>query len=317
MPVTVNLKVQVDLPVWQWLRPLPVISAAGCCQCNDPRGTDRYIYFLFSATSFWRYDTYTDSWQQLPSPVSFTFGAGTAMQFDMSRGTSGYIWLFGPSSNSPYAVWQYYDIAAGTWTSKDATSLSLGSAWGTDASLAHPDTTVNAGAGSDDYIYLIGNNASTFYRYSISGNSWATRTGVTSSAAGGCHIEWVYGLNVDTIWCLRGNGAASIYEYSISGNSWSTITYTPAIETFTTGTSSCYDPVSSPTRMYIQISSSHRFLYFDLTNNVMIPCSTAPYSSGTAMVGNGLSFVKTADGLKFIYYRRQTGTDFYRALVFW
>ena len=69
MAVTLNLKQGIDLPVFQWLRFQPQNSAAGSCQCNDIRGTDRYIYTLLDATHFYRYDTITDTFQQLASPT--------------------------------------------------------------------------------------------------------------------------------------------------------------------------------------------------------------------------------------------------------
>ena len=77
MPFSFNLKLGIDVPVFQWMRFLPVASAAGCCMCTDERGTNRYIYFVFAAAGFWRYDTYTDSWQQLANPSAFVFAAGT------------------------------------------------------------------------------------------------------------------------------------------------------------------------------------------------------------------------------------------------
>jgi len=309
-----NLKQGIDLPVYQWLRFMPASSSAGSCICNDERGTDRFIYFIFSATSFWRYDTWSDSWQQLANPPSFTFAAGTAMVFDPSQGTQGKIWLFGPSSSSPYAVFAVYDIATNTWTSK-AVPSGLAAQWGTDASLVHTCTAYNT-AGNDDYIYLIGNNATTFYRYSISGNTWTTLTALPAGAGAGCAIHWDWGTggDADKLYVLRGAGTATLYRYSISGNSWATITYVPATETFTTGTSTAYDAVRR--RIWIQKDNTHRMYYLDLATSILYPGGLWPYSSGTAMVGDGLCYVKTPDGAEYIYFRRQTGTEFWRTLIF-
>ncbi len=62
MAVTVNLKPKVDLPVWEWCRPLPVASTGLSCTCHS--ADNRYIYYVISNALF-RYDTISDSWNQL------------------------------------------------------------------------------------------------------------------------------------------------------------------------------------------------------------------------------------------------------------
>lgn len=78
MAFTNNLKVQVDLPVWEWMRFSPAAVTALTCQVAGPgpsfekfTGQNRYIYTIFgSVPSFYRYDTYSDSWEQLMSPTT-------------------------------------------------------------------------------------------------------------------------------------------------------------------------------------------------------------------------------------------------------
>lgn len=69
MSVTSNLKKQVDLPVFEWMRPMPVAttSVAAFTSANTLSAA-RYIYYLVSS-AFYRYDTIGDSWQQLANPV--------------------------------------------------------------------------------------------------------------------------------------------------------------------------------------------------------------------------------------------------------
>jgi hypothetical protein len=313
MPFDHNLKPGVDLPVYQWLRFLPASSANGSSMCNDKRGTNRFIYFIFSATSFWRYDTWSDSWQQLANPPSFSFGSGTAIIFDPSRGTSGYVWLFGPLSSSPFAVFAFYDIANNAWTSRAAPS-GLASAWGTDASLVHTCSIYNA-SGNDDYIYLIGNNATTFYRYSITDNTWTTLASLPAAAGAGCSIHWDWGPggNPNFLYAIRGGASVAIFRYSISGNSWTTLSYTPSVETFGAGSVSVYDP--NRRRIWIEKDNTHRMYYFDLATSTMFPGGIWPFSGGTAMVGDGLCYVKTPDEAEFLYFRRHTGTEFWRTLI--
>jgi hypothetical protein len=96
MPLTANRLVkQVDLPVWEWLRVLPVASGAGLsasCTADQPQFSNfqsgRYIYILLNATNFWRYDTIADSYMQLMSP-GITPATGVSLRFAGALGYHG------------------------------------------------------------------------------------------------------------------------------------------------------------------------------------------------------------------------------------
>lgn len=92
--VSNQLVKQVDLPVWEWTRPLPVTATAGLsCSCNADNVdfneiSSRYIYLLLNATNFWRYDTVADSYQQLAAP-GITPLTASSMQFAGAQGYYG------------------------------------------------------------------------------------------------------------------------------------------------------------------------------------------------------------------------------------
>lgn len=88
MTVTNNLKPQIDLPVWEWLRFAPTVTAAGLCTCTDESTNSRYIYYLASTTGFYRYDTICDSWQQLQGPNIATLTA-SSMRYTTYGGYRG------------------------------------------------------------------------------------------------------------------------------------------------------------------------------------------------------------------------------------
>jgi len=95
MALTSNkLMKQVDLPVWEWTRPLPIAATAGLsCVCNADNVdfnevSGRYIYMLLNATNFWRYDTVADSYLQLASP-GITPATASSMQFAGAQGYYG------------------------------------------------------------------------------------------------------------------------------------------------------------------------------------------------------------------------------------
>lgn len=85
---------QVDLPTWEWTRFAPAVSSAISSTCYADNGNflseqhGRYIYYLISATQFFRYDTWTDMFQQLSSPAitPITF---TSMKYSGALGIDG------------------------------------------------------------------------------------------------------------------------------------------------------------------------------------------------------------------------------------
>jgi hypothetical protein len=69
MALTNTLKTQVDLPIWEWLRPIPTATSTLSAMTTANSLQARYLYYLVAST-FYRYDTYSDSWQQLATPLT-------------------------------------------------------------------------------------------------------------------------------------------------------------------------------------------------------------------------------------------------------
>lgn len=95
MALTTNrLTKQVDLPTFEHLRPLPVAATAGLSSTCFPDNalfqetSGRYIYALLNATNFWRYDTVTDTYEQLSSP-GLTVLTATSARFAGAQGYYG------------------------------------------------------------------------------------------------------------------------------------------------------------------------------------------------------------------------------------
>jgi hypothetical protein len=89
-----TLTQQVDLPTWEWTRFAPAVSSAISSSCSADNGNflasehGRYLYYLISGTQFFRYDTWTDMYQQLQSPP-FAPATMTAMKFSGALGPEG------------------------------------------------------------------------------------------------------------------------------------------------------------------------------------------------------------------------------------
>lgn len=130
MAITSSLKLGLDLPVWEWLRFQPIgATAAGWCTCTNETGNDRYLYFL--GTTFYRYDTYTDGWQQLATPNTAlsTVGVMRYVGFNgfhaRSLGTGSATTIHIPALNGLVFVNNSIDIVEGTGKGQSRTISSV------------------------------------------------------------------------------------------------------------------------------------------------------------------------------------------------
>jgi len=209
-------------------------------------------------------------------------------------------------------------------TSNTPTALTVAT-WTTN-----PDaTSVYVIEGNEDALYLLGNNVVTMYKYSISGNTWATVSPAVARSAAmavGGGANWVSAVN-DPVWqnesvilngrkiySFRGGATATLDCYDIPTNSWSVLTYAPQADTFTTG--SCYD--YDRNYILIQKESTGRFFRYIINENRIIPFTTLVYADSTATVGDKIWTKSITDDdvtLTWLYKLRNTGTELFRCLM--
>ena len=212
-----------------------------------------------------------------------------------------------------------------TITANDATSLTVAT-WTTT-----PDaTSVYSIEGNDDFIYYMGNNAVTLYRYSISAGTWTTLTpGVARAVAPGAGMSghWIWEatdtawnnessiLNGRYIYSFRGTAGAVLDRYDIAGNTWANaLTYAPATETFSTGTKYVY----RDDYLYIQKDATGRWLRYSIPTSEQDGWSTMTYTQGAAVLGDTAFDVHYTDGaaeIDFVYMILNTSAVMLRAMV--
>lgn len=141
-----------------------------------------------------------------------------------SRGSLSFLHKFGAGAAVLATIFVLGVILAGvvgasyanTWQSRAATPATIGT--GGEGRLV-------AAAGSDTIFALRGGNTTTFYRYIISGNSWAQMDSVPAGIGNnGCALAQA---GNDTLFALRGD-TTTFYRYRISSNSWDTMAPIPA-----------------------------------------------------------------------------------------
>lgn len=146
MPVVNNNLKMVDLPIWEQLQSAPVATSAGACMCDD---NERYVYYLVSSTNFWRYDSWSNTWQQLANPTG-TVGAGTRMIFNRQVGGQFNNTVYGSiyaliGNGTVASIFQKYDVATNSWTTLNVTNLPA--TFGTDSTICYPEPSDNNNAG--------------------------------------------------------------------------------------------------------------------------------------------------------------------------
>lgn len=257
-----------------------------------------------------------------------TFGSATTTVMTLSAGAS---WTTNQWANSQIRILsgtgagQVRAIASNT-----SLTLTVGTAWTT----APNATSVWLIEGNDDYLYLTGNNATAFYRYTISSNAWTTMTARGGAAAAGCSLSWVYGVS-DSSWTnpnviqngrylysFRG-GATTLDRYDIAAGTWTSgLTYGGSGETFGTGTTHEYDDRDN---LIIATAGSTslpaRLLRFDLIRTALFPMGTVPRIQGTAVAGDKLFniqfYADTGKRIDYIYHWRNSGQELCRAPIWY
>lgn len=303
-----------------------------------------------AAGSFKYYDLATNTWNNgtqtgLPATIAtdarlvstpggwtnFLAGTSTGSNTTTTLNHTGKTWVTNTWTN--YQVRITSGTGAGqfrTIASNTATALTVSVAWTTT-----PDATSQyVIEGNDDYLYFLGNNAVTMYRYSISGSTWTTLAPSVARAAApvaGMSASWV-GEVVDTTWndassttqpagFLNGQyiysfrGTTAILDrYNICTNAWDNdVAYAPKADTFPTGTSWCY----AEDNIYAMLPGG-RLVQYNVPENHLDACSQLWYTQGVTVIGDRMFDVTFTEGtttLRWLYYVTATQPTLFRMMI--
>lgn len=298
-----------------------------------------------SSTSFRSYDPLTNVWTSLSitnAPTSWgtdgkmvvtpsydMFASGTTTSATINTlSNSAKSWTTNQWTNYQVRITDGTGIGqVRTISSNTGTQLTVSQNW-----TVTPDATSKyIIEGNDDFIYLLGNNAVTMYRYSIAGNSWTTLspTSARSSAPGvGMSANWVSTVNSvgwdnendirngRYIYSFRGGATATLHRYDIALNAWAEINYIGLTETFTTGSS--YTKLDR--YIYIRKDNSGRMFKYSISGNYLEPITTTLYPESTSVLGDkmwGVRYIENGETkLKWLYWLGNTNNILHRMLVF-
>lgn len=176
-----------------------------------------------------------------------------------------------------------------------------------------------------DNLYLIGNNATQMYRYSISGNAWATTSAnsgtpalpaVAGACGAGCAIKWMPVFFGDRLYIVRGTATASIYYYDMQTNTMNAVSYNPASETFTTGSCVAARAIGgkNSTLLLYQNATNKWFEFNPLLLDMTPYAESWQYADSTAVVGDRICCVTTPDDVETIFFLQHSSTSFLKGI---
>jgi hypothetical protein len=308
-----------------------------------------------ASAGFTVYDVATNSWTARTA-VGVTWGTEGSListpsgvdTFESSTATAGASttltnstknWLTNQWANSQVRITAGTGVGQiRTISSNTGTVLTVSSAW-----TVNPDATSQYSIeGNDDYFYLLGNNAVTLYRYSVTSNTWTTLTPGSAragAAAAGSSAFWisrsnwelnsdgspnpltststVYKQNGRYILTFRGGAANSLDMYDIAANTWiSSLDYGNRNETFTTGSNA----VDYKHDIFIMKENTGKILRFNINDWAMKSFAFLTVPQSTAVAGAKMSilpYVDPDDGkeLVYLYSGSHTRPDFVRILI--
>ena len=173
---------------------------------------------------------------------------------------------------------------------------------------------------SDFLYYQNGTNTQTFYKIDVNTGAnaatWTTLTNITGAVQGGGAIEHGRTTGPFVLYILRGNGTSNIYQYNIGLNTHTTLTTTYAVsETFNTGASMTM--LDENNRIWLLKESTTRMYAYRLSDGILEPAGTLPYAAPAGYDGHRAEYVKTSDGVKWVYILRAGGQEYYRYALEW
>ena len=213
-----------------------------------------------------------------------------------------------------------------TVASNTGSVLTVGAAWTTN-----PDSSsVYSLEGNDDFLYYMGNNAVTMYRYQISTNAWTTLSpGVARAAApnAGMSGHWVHSAtdaawtaenairNGQRIYSFRASNTSILDYYDIAANTWvNGVAYAPAGETLAAGAKWVY----TGDYIYGQVAATGRWFRVNLVTSEQDGWSIMVYPQGGAVVGDtafDATYIDGATRIDYIYMGLNTSSVMLRQMV--
>lgn len=229
-----------------------------------------------------------------------------------------------PDTTSKYEILDTFGIATSAGSST-TTFTDTAKNWQTNY-LAGKRIRFISGSGIGNE-YTINSNTTTTLTLSSSATFEAVAANGTQyviydvpAKSTGCFAQVLHNLSDSTKkgrFLITARGASAYFDiYDIPTNTWKSLLYgaEPTATTLTTGSMYAYDDAD---RIIFTKDATGRLYSLNCITGVITATTITPYAHGTALVGNRMEVLTTADGLKYLYLMRHSGQEMWRTLVFW
>jgi hypothetical protein len=173
---------------------------------------------------------------------------------------------------------------------------------------------------SSDFLYYQNGGGTGLYRIDTAQTgaapAWSgVLAAVPGAVGGGGNTIYAGQYDPFSIIAVRGGATSTIYRFHIGTLTWTTLTSIAGVETITTGASVC--GVHGRRRLFIQKEGATRTYFYDVTTGGWEPGPTVPYVAPAAHDGKRARFIKTPDGIEWIYFFRAGGQECFRVALEW
>jgi hypothetical protein len=181
-----------------------------------------------------------------------------------------------------------------------------------------------AGAGQADIEGIVSSNTATTLTITVAGTST-----VATSTSYSILDEPARGLSSNLLWAHNPSQTATkgMYMYSARGgavhgwdrfnittNRWEIMSISPQIETLSTGSNYAYD---GGDRIYFTKDNTQKIYYIDIDTSWLHGAGQYPYLAPTAVIGNRMEIIETADGLRYLWINRASNVECFKQLMFY
>lgn len=200
-----------------------------------------------------------------------------------------------------------------------------------------PDaTSIYAIEGDEDKLYLLGNSATTLYRYSISADTWTVLSPTvarSANALNGCSANYI-GDTGDTNYSNESNNQNGRYIWSARGSSATWDRFDIAGGTSGAGTwLNGFIPINTTQAafgtyycvqgkyVYVKLvitNSVVNIVRYDMTNFTQVPFQNLLIGAGTDTVGNRMIFknLNSNKTVQWIYFMPSSRLQLWRGLIY-
>lgn len=278
---------------------------------------------LVDSTKNW----YTNQWAG--ARIRIKSGTGRDNYFTITSNTNNTLTYttqtFTPDSTTNYIIQDTFGICSGagsTTTIVDSTKTWAVNQW------AGKKVRILGGGGHGlaaalNEILIVSNTANTLTFTAITGlapDATTTYTILSTPPRGaGFELLWLFGGASSGKYMLapRGGGSNTIDKYDVTKETFEySMFISPQTDAFNAGSYYAYD---GENKVYLSPSVATGAVqyvsYLDVTNNKIYGFGAVPTVQGAAAVGNRMEIVDSPSGTSYLYFVKNTGTEMYRAPI--